>query len=240
MDHKSQIKLHYFPDIPLDDGAEPPSPKPSQDQFQPIRFDGTNGSAECSLRGGTKQTKEQIISHEALCALEQRAYERGFQEGEVKGKTDRQQELDQAINRCRELAQSLTRVKQDLVKRCEQSVVRMALALSEKIVRRQLAVDKDNLIAIIREALSRIVDYENIRIRVHPTDHHFVKDSMYRLKDLVDSLENLKIEADESIALGGCVVETKFGDIDATIHSQLEAFAEPLQNILNNRIDSDR
>jgi flagellar assembly protein FliH len=235
MDPKNQIKLHYFPDIPLDGSSDQSPPKPNQDQFQPIQFNGVNLSSECAFNSESKQANEQTISHEALCALEQRAYERGFKEGELKGHADRQQELDQAIASCHKLAHALSDIKHDLVLRSEQAVVQMALALSQKIVRQQLTIDKDNLIAIMREALKRIVDHEEIRIRVHPVDHHFVQDSIYRLKDRVDNLEHLIIEADDSMKLGGCIVETKFGDIDAAIGSQLEALAKPLEKILHDR-----
>jgi flagellar assembly protein FliH len=43
-------------------------------------------------------------------------------------------------------------------------------------------------------------------------------------------VEHMKLETDESIARGGCRIETEFGDIDATIETQLRVLKSTLWN----------
>ena len=46
-----------------------------------------------------------------------------------------------------------------------------------------------------------------------------------------NSFEKVKIITDESIKVGGCIIETNFGGVDATVLSQLEEIETELLDV---------
>ena len=75
--------------------------------------------------------------------------------------------------------------------------------------------------SIIRNALRRVVDKENVRIRVSMSDSARVRGAKDDIMGIVDGLRHLEIIDDRRVGDGGCVIETNAGTIDAKIETQL-------------------
>lgn len=69
---------------------------------------------------------------------------------------------------------------------------------------------------------------EPVEVKMHPADlAEFEKvDADYMAKH-----PRLKFKADETLQRGDCVMETKFGQVDATLKTQLRRMVEELQSI---------
>ena len=79
---------------------------------------------------------------------------------------------------------------------------------------------KEILIANIKEAISNAIEKDKVIIRVHPEDYEFLL-NIGELKETLN-IENLVIKKDQSIRMrGGCIVETEYSKLDATIENQL-------------------
>jgi flagellar biosynthesis/type III secretory pathway protein FliH len=76
---------------------------------------------------------------------------------------------------------------------------------------------------VIHNALRRITDKEQVRIRVSVSDAEQVKSLREELIAMTDGLRQLEIIDDRRVGDGGCVIETGAGTIDAKIETQ---FAE--------------
>ena len=81
---------------------------------------------------------------------------------------------------------------------------------------------------VISNAIRRVTDKENIRIRVSVTDAPRVKEMRDDLLEVVDGLRHLEIIDDRRVGDGGCVIETNAGTIDAKIETQLGEVARAL------------
>ena len=78
--------------------------------------------------------------------------------------------------------------------------------------------------ALARVALDRLGDTRQARIRLHPDD--FAR-AAARGTDRW-AAAHVIVEADSSVSRGGCIVESPFGFVDATIDAQFQELARAL------------
>jgi len=64
-----------------------------------------------------------------------------------------------------------------------------------------------------------------------------VDDSLDRFPErILDNIENITFEEDETISDGGCVIETDFGNIDARIERQFQVVEEAFKSEIQRSI----
>ncbi len=128
--------------------------------------------------------------------------------------------------------EEISRLRESLVRNNSQDMLRLVMAVSEQIIRREVTIDPQVILTIIESALQSSVRADQYRIRINPAD----LDNVTRKKPLflasISGLKNLSIEADAAVSLGGCRVDSDLGDVDATIETQLES----IQQVLNEAI----
>jgi flagellar assembly protein FliH len=112
--------------------------------------------------------------------------------------------------------------------RFEENVIKCALAVAERIVKREIARDQEFVLTQVREALKRVVGVSRIQLRVHPSDETLLQSRRAGLMEASDSLREISIEADETIEPGGCIVESESGSVDAQLSTQLQQIEEAL------------
>lgn len=104
-----------------------------------------------------------------------------------------------------------------LVERAEQDVLRLALEIARKVIRREVAVDPEIAVTLVRVALGRLHNRAVATVRLHPDDIAYVTARLGRapIGGSVDFIE------DASVGQGGCLVHTEMGDVDARIEQQV-------------------
>jgi flagellar assembly protein FliH len=110
----------------------------------------------------------------------------------------------------------------------EEHVVKCALAVAERIVKREIARDQEFVLTQVREALKRVVGVSRIQLRVHPSDEALLHHRRAGLMEASDSLREIAIEVDETIEPGGCIIESESGSVDAQLSTQLKQIEEAL------------
>lgn len=98
----------------------------------------------------------------------------------------------------------------------EDVLVRLAVRIAEKILRRQLDLAPEAVRDVARAALAAARARADLRLHVHPDD-----------AALVAPL-GVTVVADGTVARGGCVVETDLGRFDARLETQLAAIERAL------------
>ena len=102
----------------------------------------------------------------------------------------------------------------------EPELVRLAMAIAERIVHTEVANNRQVIVENVRAALTRLVSREVVTLRVNPVDHETIR--QYR-DDIVEAsdVEHLRIVEDQRVDRGGVIIETDAGTIDAKIATQL-------------------
>ena len=122
-------------------------------------------------------------------------------------------------------------IRRSILERGEAKVLKLVIAVARKVIRREVAMDRDVILGVLREAVKNVLDRDRIKVRLHPGDHERLSKLTPGLIAGFEGIRSITLEADEGIGAGGAVIETAFGEIDATLEQQLE---EILKAFLQN------
>ncbi len=138
-------------------------------------------------------------------------------------------EIAEKVNEIRvefaETLQQLDALRDEISIRTEKDVVELALEIAKKIIGREVMFDREIALTLVKVSLKKIHGRSLAQVHLHPEDFIYVQTQRERL-DFRGSLEFIE---DRSISLGGCLIHTETGDVDATIESQ---FAEISHGLL--------
>jgi flagellar assembly protein FliH len=172
---------------------------------------------------------EQLDSRLALAGGGAREAERlrrqAWAQGEAEG---RQAGLAQALEAARPALEALGNALVDLdglraevVDKLERDAVELALALADQIVGGALELAPERVVDIVRGALRRLNDRQQVTVLVNPDDIDLVGACVDGLRAELGGIEHLAVQADRRIIRGGAVVRTQEGEIDAQVATQL-------------------
>jgi len=109
-----------------------------------------------------------------------------------------------------------------------EAAIRLAAAMAERIVRRELAEDPTISQEWLGEALTLAAGASEVTVRLAPGDFDNLRGHAESLAESVAGLAEARFVADEAITPGGCRVETRHGSIDQQLQTQLDRLAEEL------------
>ncbi len=118
--------------------------------------------------------------------------------------------------------------KADWLRRWEQSAVAVAAAIAGRIIRREIRARPEISLEWIRDALRLAGGATDVTLHLNPSDHELLGSGSEQLAQALGKLAPTSIVADPAVSAGGCVVQTRLGNIDQQIESQLARIQEEL------------
>jgi flagellar assembly protein FliH len=118
--------------------------------------------------------------------------------------------------------------RQEWLQVWESRTVSLACSIARRIIHRELKQQPDLPLQWVAEALQLCSGSAEITVKLSPSDHATLGGQVARLAEEFYPAAPAKIVADETIATGGCRVETEFGSIDQQIETQLDRIAQEL------------
>jgi flagellar assembly protein FliH len=104
----------------------------------------------------------------------------------------------------------------------EQLAMQFAFSVAQLILKRETSVNRDVILAQVREAIRRLVGAENVKLRVNPSDEEILRSHRAEMLSVSDSLRDMVIEPDVKIEAGSCIVESDLGNVDARFSTQIK------------------
>lgn len=179
----------------------------------------------------TSPSPSQTSPQPDLEAIQGAAREQGLAQGIRAGEESYRAKLA----RLESLSSALQQERAEFFSRIEPELVRLSIAIAEKVIARELELRPDTVLDLLRTALKRIRDRENLRISVNPRDLEHVKQARDDLISAVDGLRKLEISEDRRVGPGGCVIESPSGTLDARINTQLDEITRALTDVMPAR-----
>ena len=178
-------------------------------------------SAEQLVLAAQTQAK-QLLAQAATGAaqVQSQARAEGLVQGQEAGRAEAAEQAREAIATLRELIESARVERRTIVDGAESELVKLALAIAERIVHREIEVAPDVVIGMVHVGLSRLSGRESVTIRVNPGDAVTIREHREVLLAAGD-VEGVRIVEDQRVDRGGVVIETESGTIDAKIGTQL-------------------
>lgn len=204
------FSLYYFPEIPA--GGEKYS---SSDRERPTFISGTaNGSTQ---RPDPKRGTHE--SSQAQSAVDE-AFSRGVEKGRAEMKATYQETVDRTVSALNHAIEELIRVHRHDQASKEKETVRLALAIARRIIGGERG-NETVIQHVVHEAMQKVSDPRQLTIRLNPEDIEVVSQMRDRLLPDEASDAAIHLQPDDSIGRGGCIIETRLGDVDARIEQQI-------------------
>jgi flagellar assembly protein FliH len=163
------------------------------------------------------------VTAERIAALEQAAYARGVADGERAGRQSASAQADAMVRRLSSALTDLATLRREMMRRAERDLVRLAIAIGEGIVLREVDADRGLLLAMAQKAIANLGERVAATIRLNPRDHQLLSQSGRTLGS-----DGVTVTADASVPPGGCLIETPFGEIDAGLETQTRELSRAL------------
>lgn len=182
-----------------------------------------NGSARAVLEA----------AEETLRAREEAGYERGKREAEEEHarrleELRRQWQAEWEASHRAEIIRTLESLTanvyqqlSDVFKALEKHTVVLAGEAAVKLTS-GIPVSTDMVEACIREAMNLVEQDTEITVVLNPRDLALLEEHKSALLNRAGAHPVLKFRSDEKISRGGCVLETKFGELDARRETKIE------------------
>lgn len=112
----------------------------------------------------------------------------------------------------------------------EKIVLDTAFIIAQRIVKREL--DRESIISdVVRSSIKKIIGANEVVIKLNPIDYEEIMIDAQKIM-IEHSYSKIKFESDESIEIGGCLIETEIGNVDSRISTQLEVIKQNLDSSL--------
>lgn len=157
-------------------------------------------------------------SAEKIAALEREAFVKGYAQGERSGAEAAARQGEAMLRRLSETIEEVAALRTDLLHRSEKDIVRVALIIAERVLHREVSLDRELILAMAHIAIDRLGNRASATIRLHPADHAALM-AVPRAQPFAGAVE---IVADASVSRGGCLVQSDFGLIDLGVEAQLK------------------
>jgi len=164
---------------------------------------------------------------EHLRECEQAAYERGQRDGERALSEQLVQQRNEMSELQRGIVDSLRRAVPQVILEAQTALIHLALESARKIVA-GLPITPEMVEAVVREALRQVEDTAEITIQLHPEDLALLRKHDSPILKGVPEAGPLRFISSADVTRGGCLVQTRFGLIDARRETKMEQLKQTL------------
>jgi flagellar assembly protein FliH len=163
--------------------------------------------------------------------LREDGFKQGYNEGAQQAELDLRNQYNEMLQESSQILEQAYLLKNQIIQEAEPFLIEMSCAIAEKIVSKQLTVESEWVIELIRTVLARRREQGIITLCIAPSQFAYIQDAREELLLHIDSQAELQIIPDPSVHDHGCVVRSTFGSIDARIDTQLKEIKNALQHL---------
>ena len=156
---------------------------------------------------------------------EQEAYQSGLRQGRAAGA----EEVAPVLERLSRAVEEITAQRRRFRREAEEDVVRLAVAIGRRILHRELSIDPEALLGVVKAALTRIEAREVHRVRVHPADVTMIQKHFQQ----AGRHEQIQVHGDATLERGAVVFDLARGSLDGSVETQLEEIQRGLSDLIH-------
>lgn len=186
-------------------------------------------AAECCLSEANQQAV--AVKQQAYDEGHQQGYQEGMVQGQQAGLAEMQQVINQAVTQTQQVLAAGEQEARRMLISAERQIVDIALAVARKILAYEISENPMVVLPLVKAALQKVSDQEEVVIRVSMDDFDAVLMAKKDLQTMVGREHALKIIVDNTIECGSCVIDTSYGTVDARVDTQFENIKTVLQGV---------
>lgn len=155
------------------------------------------------------------------------AYERGRHDGASALNEQLLHQRNETIELQRGILESLQQTLPQIAREAETAVIEIALEAAKKMVA-GLPIDTALIEATVREALRQCEDTAEISVQLHPDDLALLRQHQSPVLEGLPEAGAIRFSSSAEVSRGGCIVQTRFGLIDARRETKFEQLRQSL------------
>ena len=171
-------------------------------------------------------------------------YQRGFEQGRSEGaeagslvaiqKTteaamaSRKAELEAFVASLQKVLTSTDKAMIDWYRLAEEEIGPIVGEIASRVILEELKISRESVLSIVKEAMGEISHASTARIRVNPLDSALMRSYKDEIQACAQSVKGVEIVDDPTI-MGGCLIETDGGLVDARIENKLAMLTTQLR-----------
>jgi flagellar biosynthesis/type III secretory pathway protein FliH len=158
--------------------------------------------------------------------VREQAREQGYADGFSRGDEEAKRELAQRRSELERLVASMEKAHQEALAGIEDIALDVVWEAVCKILGETVAT-RQGIRALVEQGASRVRAEEKMVVRLCPADIDVLKEGKDP-SETEDEQHRMEFVADASIEMGGCIIETSAGRIDAKLETQISRLHQAL------------
>lgn len=162
----------------------------------------------------------------------QEAYKVGLADGIKAGAEDRIGEVNQSIDNFKLLVESIENLKKDLIHQNEAHILTTIYHIAKKIACDHIDENPNLVLPILKASINLAQVEDDVTVLLAPEQMMFIENLKNISGREFDFLKNVQLEASAEVTVGGCIIETNYGVIDARVEKRIENIWSELNQAL--------
>lgn len=187
--------------------------------------------AEAKEQIETWWQERRVQDEDLIEALKSEGFSQGYEEGKVQAEQTLQDKINVMMAEATAVLEEAHIEKGRIIQEAEPFLVELSCAIAEKIIDKQLDLEPEYTLELIKGNLSRKREQGLLTLCVSPSHFAFVQAAREELSLAIDSQAELQILPDPTVKDRGCVIRSSFGSVDARVDTQLSEIKKELLRI---------
>lgn len=204
-----------------------------QDAFEQGKYEGYQRGFEDSFQKG-KETGLEEGKTEGYDI----GYAEGMKQGRIIGEQEVKNEMAELVLQAGKEAENIIeeghKKSRAIVEASDEEIARIAFAVCEKILNREIITTPDIVINIINEAIGKVSKQAALKIKVSPENYKIVVEALPQIKLFVEGNQSIDVDVDETLKKADVIIETSNGIVDARLETQTLIMREAIEELIRN------
>ena len=159
------------------------------------------------------------------------SWQAGYERGRIEGEKALSEQLFKQRGELHELLHgtlnSLRQAVPQVVRDTENTMVSLALEVARKLVL-DMPISVAMVEAAVRDALAHVESSTQITVRLHPADLELLQKTGSPVLTSAEDPNDFRFLSSVDVSRGGCLVETRFGTVDARRETKFDLLKKSL------------
>lgn len=190
------------------------------------------------------EARQEAETQKAKIQVQYQELEKQKQEQEAVIAHEREKAFDEAMTRADEYIAEFMQIlatfsdfKKEVLSEAKEDIAALALDVVRKILAHEATINPQLLEQQVKNAINKVsVSSGLLQIYLNPEDLESSKYLESVLAKVLDKNVKLHFEADETVDIGSCIINTQGGRLDASFASQLELIRVAFERYLGHKI----
>ncbi|MFB3901843.1 MAG: FliH/SctL family protein [Acidobacteriota bacterium] len=161
------------------------------------------------------------VGPDCLAAVEQDAYRKGFEAGKNAGMEMAEKKIEAILGRFAASIEQVAGLRSQIIRETQLDVVKLALQIARKLVHREITVDPDIILTLVKVALDKLQSQARIVIHLNPEDAAILTSKLEQDPQLFGE-RDIQIKTKSSLRRGDCLIESPYGSVDGQLSEQFD------------------